>query len=111
MSRHLRHKESFSKVWFQSSNLVIYCMMNTYMQPCDHIRNSKRYVALDASKEQRTENLLLGTSLAVASILAMTTLSLSLNASPSCSTEILPSVDFNILEIDQVKQHMHRGCE
>ena len=33
-----------------------------------------------------TENLLLGTSLAVASILAMTTLSLSLYFSPSCST-------------------------
>lgn len=32
-----------------------------------------------------TSNLLLGMSLAVASILAMTTLSLSLNASPTCS--------------------------
>ena len=43
-----------------------------------------------ACREQLTVNLLLGTSFAVASILAMITLSLSLYASPNCSAGILP---------------------
>ena len=62
------------------------------MQAQDHIPCQICFVAVNAFKERRTENLLLGTSLAVASILAMTTLSLSLKASPSCRAEMLPSV-------------------